>query len=237
MKSRTGIGRIIFCYLLAFIAPGSFTFAQKTKTKIQRIALDKGAVSECVRQFIKEQRDSNALFKAGYGYLQLSSVKTGNFAPVNTADGSAAIEDAFAQTALSFSTGLTSMVLTKPKESHGGPNDYYPPYYACVEGVLVLVHDAIFHALTASPRHPFGFDSPFDEKSKRKLRQLMFPYLKKALEEDFVFRGLDGEVFTVSKAERKKLSNTEILQRAAFTQGVGKKYRITRAGKIFGQSL
>jgi hypothetical protein len=144
------------------------------------------------------------------------------------------VEEAFNKTSLSFSLRLSTFVKTTAQESHGGLNDNYPPYYTYVDGVLVLIYDGLYDVLTYKNTHGFSMaQSSYTERSKRKLRRLMFPYLKMALEDDFVFCGLDNTEFTLSKAQRKKLSRTEILQQAMFNLIFGKRYRVTYAGKVF----
>ncbi len=235
--SRTSLRYLIGYLLLLFLCPKISAEAREGekdyKGKIQRITLYNSAIQESIHKFIAEQRIINELFKAGYGYIELSNVKTSHFAPIDAAD-SDAVEDPFSQTALSFSLGLTSFVKTTAKESHGGLNDNYPPYYTYVDGVLVVIYDELFDVLTLKRTHGFAMaQSSYTEQSKRKLRRLMFPYLKMALEEDFVFCGLDNTEFTLSKAQRKKLSRTEILQQAMFNLIFGKRYRVTYAGKVF----
>lgn len=239
--SRTSLRYLMGYLLLIILSPEISTHAQKVEkkyeAKIQRIALHNWAIQESVHKFIREQKNANPLFKAGYGYIELYDVESSYFRPVDAAN-SDAVEDTFEQTVLSFSLGLTSFVKTTAKESHGGLNDTYPPYYTYVDGVLVVIYDELFDVLTLKRVHNFTtVQSSFTEQSKRKLRRKMFPFLKMALEDDFAFCGLDNTEFTLSKSERKKLSRTEILQRAMFTLVSGKRYQVNFAGEVFEEQL
>jgi hypothetical protein len=231
--SRTSVRYLVLIFLSTIISAKAQKTEKNYEAKIQRITLHSKAITESIHAFIADQKKFNSRFAAGYGYLELSNVNKNNFRPVDASD-SDAVEEAFSKTSLSFSLRLSTFVKTTAQESHGVLNDNYPPYYTYVDGVLVLIYDELYDVLTYKNAHGFSVaQSAYTEQSKRKLRRLMFPYLKMALEDDFVFCGLDNTEFTLSKTQREKLSRTEILQQAMFNLIFGKRYRVTYAGKVF----
>lgn len=231
--SRTSLKYLVLIFLSSQIQAQAQKKEKIYEAKIQRITLHNRAIKEAIQTFVSDQKKFNSRFAAGYGYVELYDVNNTSFRPVNATD-SDAVEDAFSKIALSFSLNLSSFVKTTPKESHGGLNDNYPPYYTYVDGVLVVIYDELYDVLTYKNTHGFSVaQSSYTERSKRKLRRKMFPFLKMALEEDFVFCELDNTEVMLSKAERKKLSRTEILQKAMFTLLYGKRYRVNYAGKVF----
>ncbi len=241
--SYKNIRLLILSFILIFDSLFNKTHAQRIskvyKPVIQRIDINNKFIRDCTHKFIQERKENDMIFKSGYGYISIRGIDYGNLGPVDVAITTKTERDSiFEAIVLSFRVSVSSVFLDDD-ENADGISGHYPPFYAYIDNVLVLIYLNDFHVLNAVSEE-FAFApslSDFKEKSEKKLRRLMFPFLKRSLKEDFVFVGLDGKKFTVSKEERKKLTTRQILRRATFTLGYTKKYQLTRSNRIMEVEL
>lgn len=200
---------------------------------IQHISLAKSDLFPFVQKYIRQQADSNNLFKHGYGYISLRGIKTESFsrAPLNSTSNQEDINNWMNDKIASFTIQLESHpFLVRGIEGDCWRCDDYPLFYTLVDGRLVLLYDEVVDAVFATNR-----TTRYTEKSKKQLAEIVVPFLKHALETDFLFlHPLDPrKEFRLSENEKKKMTEHEIFKRAAFTLSTSQqKYFLTRSGVV-----
>jgi len=206
--------------ILNLIVLSSYLFAQNNlpftparSEDIQYIDISASELFPQIKKFILEKTDSSALFKGGYGYVVVESIRFRDYRTQRINSLSALGDRKNADTMMTYTIHLASYALLDRVEAIAFNGDYYPPFYTFVENRLVLLYDETFRWLKG------GRADAFSAASKEKLRELIRPLLIKALEEDFVFfHPLDPRLhFTLSKKQRATMSEEEILINVALT--------------------
>lgn len=203
----------------------------KYRLNIQQIDITNEKLLTYVKKFIKAERESNDLFKRGFGYIRVLDIEAKSTAPIEVRKVN---RDFMKDTVLSFTIGLSSMALLD--DAYESLYSYFPAYYSIVDNCLVLLFDDI--PLLYQTYIPCGLacnQSPYSQKSKKKLQKLVEYSLKEALDEKFEFtRFPSNEKYTLSKSIRKKMGKNKVLMQASIFDN--KKYikvHILRDDNIF----
>jgi len=116
-----------------------------------------------IKKIIKQEEQSDTLFAKGFGYLILNPINMGEIKVLH--EGNYHLSEV-PDTVSAFYIHVSFMSLDKKENRF---EDLYPPYYAYVGGRIILI----------------GLHSKFmqySEKSKRKFRQKIEPFLEKPVE-------------------------------------------------------
>lgn len=158
-----------------------------------------------MRKYVKEQSDSCALFRQGFGYITIGGYKHYNLAPIPANDLDHHLEDVVFQ----FYIGLSSILIDESNNSA-----IYPSFYSIVDGRLVLIYDETINWLNSNY---------YSNKSKTNLTNLIVSTLGMALDEHFTFKDIfRNSTFTIPKEERSKMTSNSILAKAQFTLNASK---------------
>jgi hypothetical protein len=184
----------------------------KYRLNIQQIDITNEYLLKYIRKFIQAERHSNDLFRKGFGYVRILDIEAKSTAPVEVRKVK---RDFMKDTVLSFTIGLSSMPLLD--DAYESLYSHFPAYYAIVDNCLVLLFDDV--PLLYQTYIPCGLaynQSPYSQKSKKKLQQLVENSLKEALDETFEFTSFpSNEKYTLSKSIRKKMGKDNILMQAS----------------------
>lgn len=222
---------LISQYLLVNPLLGSTSKSiEEDSTDIRYIEIKNKQLHTFIKKYIKEKRDSINIFKKGYGYIKIDNINFKNKLGFIEYDNNFSLNTWANDTIVSFSISISSIALFNEEDTSNSISNDYPPYYSFIDNQIVLLYDKHFDFY-------MGFNKYFSKKSKQKLQELIFPFLKLSLEENFIFRGLNFETFTLSIDQRKKMTNEDILKKASFSLYIEDKVSILRNGKILQEFI
>jgi len=190
LKLKTIIaGAAVLLLPLLASAQSKITF---TGTKIQEVTLVDTFLVNQLEKIIRQEEQSDTLFAKGFGYLLLNPTNMGEIKVLH--EGNYHLSEV-PDTVMAFYIQVCFMSLDKSENRF---EDLYSPYYAYVGGRIVLFS---LH---------FGF-MQYSEKSKRKLRQKIEPFLEKPVETKQIVNGEEIMVKDVKSRTLLKINEEHMI--------------------------
>jgi hypothetical protein len=202
------------------------SYDKNTKVNIQHIDIKNSNLNNILVDFITTQKTNNILFKNGFGYITIDELDFRNYKTLNLNRESS---ESWSDTLISFNVSLNSYFVNGNEEPTCFNCNYFPPYYATINGCLILIYDKSFDWLISDTSRVNIFTS----KSKKKLTKLIRKTLLASLDENFIFYDPFNKTnYSLDVIQRSKLLESEIMAKASFSLSDGIHAYILRNGSV-----